>query len=608
MNGIDARPKTIRELLNGVKYSIDYYQREYKWERRQIEELLDDLETQFNEHHREDHERVKVADYGHYFLGSIVINNENGQKYIIDGQQRLTSLTLLLIYLHNFQKDRSDRVDVHNLIFSEKFGKKTFNFDVQERTDCIDSLYSGNPYDANGQSESVRNIVARYNDIQELFPDTLKGKSLPYFIDWVLENVDLVEITAFSDDEAYTVFETMNDRGLSLSPTDMLKGYLLANINGASEKAQANDIWRDRLLELGALGKEEGANFFKAWLRAKFADTIREGKKGATNKDFDRIGTTFHRWLRDERQKIGLHKSDDFYRFVQHRFNVFSQHYLRVRQAEHILTPGLEHVYYNAHNGMTLQPALVLAAVRDDDDLDTANRKIRLVAAYLDIFVARRVWNFRTLGRSSIEYTMFNLIKEIRDRRVPELAAILKRRVLEMSETFRPDNGFRLHQQNGHHVHYLLARMTSHIEEQSSINSNFYMYVTRDSKAPFEIEHIWANKYERHTDEFAHQQDFLDYRNRIGGLILLPRRFNQSLGGDSFETKVKAYYSQNLLARSLNEQCYRNNPAFLQYVNESRLPFRPYDHFKKADLDERQELYRLICEEIWSIDIFEREL
>ncbi len=66
-----------------------------------------------------------------------------------------------------------------------------------------------------------------------------------YFIDWLLENVHLVEITAYSDDDAYTIFETMNDRGLSLSPTDMLKGYLLANIDPAA-RASTNNRWRDR--------------------------------------------------------------------------------------------------------------------------------------------------------------------------------------------------------------------------------------------------------------------------------------------------------------------------------------------------------------------------
>ena len=51
-----------------------------------------------------------------------------------------------------------------------------------------------------------------------LFPEELRDDALPYFIDWLLENVHLVEITAYSDDDAYTIFETMNDRGLSLTP------------------------------------------------------------------------------------------------------------------------------------------------------------------------------------------------------------------------------------------------------------------------------------------------------------------------------------------------------------------------------------------------------
>ena len=47
-----------------------------------------------------------------------------------------------------------------------------------------------------------------------MFPDELRGEALPFFVDWLMENVHLVEITAYSDDDAYTIFETMNDRGL----------------------------------------------------------------------------------------------------------------------------------------------------------------------------------------------------------------------------------------------------------------------------------------------------------------------------------------------------------------------------------------------------------
>jgi uncharacterized protein with ParB-like and HNH nuclease domain len=88
MNKIDARSKSVRELLDGVKYGIDYYQREYKWTTKQITELLEDLEAKFFDSYKEEHSRSRVEGYTHYFLGSLVISSRNGQKFIIDGQQR----------------------------------------------------------------------------------------------------------------------------------------------------------------------------------------------------------------------------------------------------------------------------------------------------------------------------------------------------------------------------------------------------------------------------------------------------------------------------------------------------------------------------------------
>ena len=62
MKEILGKAKTVRELLKGVKYSIDYYQREYKWHDKQIRELVDDLSGKFLEEYRPDHERSKVGD------------------------------------------------------------------------------------------------------------------------------------------------------------------------------------------------------------------------------------------------------------------------------------------------------------------------------------------------------------------------------------------------------------------------------------------------------------------------------------------------------------------------------------------------------------------
>lgn len=607
---IDAHAKSVNDLLNDKKYNIDYYQREYKWETKQITELMEDLEAKFLESYEAGHERTEVGHYRHYFLGSIITSNRDGKQFIIDGQQRLTSLTLLLIYLYHLQEERygEEEEPVQNLIFSKKHGQKSFNLDVLERSACLDSLFKGQIFDATDQSESVRNIVARYADIEANLPETLIGDSLVYFIDWFKNNVDLIEITTYSDDEAYTIFETMNDRGLSLSPTDMLKGYLLANITDAQEREQANDLWRDRLLDLSKLGKEEDADFFKAWLRAQLAESIRERKKGAVNKDFEMIGTTFHKWVHDENRRIGLKTSTDFRDFVMLEFRSFSGHYMRVRRAAKQLTPGLEYVFYNAHNNFTLQYPLVLAPLRSSDDLDTANRKIRLVAGYLDIFIARRAVNFRTLDYSSIVYTMFNLMKDIRGLDVPELVATLKEKVKTIEEQFDGVSRFYMNLWSKRYIHHILARITAHIEEQSNMVSHFSTYVSREIKKPYEIEHIWADHYERHTDEFATEEDFAVYRNRIGNLILLPGDINKSINDSRYEDKLLVYRSQNVLARSLDVQFYHNNPGFLAYKNRSSLPFLPHAAFNKADLDAQQELYRLICEEIWNPSRFDKEL
>jgi hypothetical protein len=133
-----------------------------------------------------------VADYGHYFLGSIVISDKDGQKFIIDGQQRLTTLTLLLIFLQHQLSDQDQKGQIADLIFSLKYGKHSFNLDVPERNPCMEALYKGEEFAHTDASESVANIVGRYADIGDLFPEELTGSALPYFADWLVENVHLV--------------------------------------------------------------------------------------------------------------------------------------------------------------------------------------------------------------------------------------------------------------------------------------------------------------------------------------------------------------------------------------------------------------------------------
>jgi uncharacterized protein with ParB-like and HNH nuclease domain len=607
MREIIGKAKTVRELLKGVKYSIDYYQREYKWQDKQIRELVDDLTGKFLEEYDPSHERKKVAGYPHYFLGSIIISKKDSASYIVDGQQRLTSLTLLLILLRTLQKDRAEQVNVDELIVSEKYGQKSFNLHVDERTSCMESLYEGLPFEITGRSESIQNLYKRYGDVEESFSEELRGDALPYFIDWLLENVHLVEITAYSDDDAYTIFETMNDRGLSLSPTDMLKGYLLANIDDLTKRTAANTHWRDRIRELNEAGKEVEPDCFKAWLRSQYATKIRERKKGARPEDFDRIGTEFHRWLRDASRSIGLNHSDDFYRLIDQDFDFYSRHYLRLIEASQKPVKGLEHVLYCAQHGFTLQYILLLAPLKPDDNEVVIRQKLRLVSRFVDILLAWRLWNFRSIAYSTMQYAMFLVMRDIRGLDAEALAKELHATLIRENETFASNERLYVHQQNRHALHRLLARLTDYVETQSGQPSRYLDYVS-EGKGRYEVEHIWADHPEQHADEFAHAADFAEYRNRIGGLLLLPKSFNASYGDLTYEEKLPHYNSQNLLARSLNPQCYDHNPGFLRFVQENGLPFKAHVQFKKADLDERGVLYRQLAELIWNPDDLLREV
>ncbi len=601
---IDGTARTVRELFTGRKYGLDYYQREYTWTESNVAELIDDLATSFLEDFDELDERKRIASYRPYFLGPIVTSAVEGTRYLVDGQQRLATLTLLLIHLHHLTENIDGAEDLAPLVFSQKYGELTFNIDVDERDEVMRAVLNQLPFDPDDQSESVRGIWDQYQNVVELFPDDLKGSALLYFIDWLLDRVVLVEIRTTDQDMALEIFETMNDRGLRLSNIDMLKGFLLAHIDGPVEIESANQLWRRRVTELRDLDKNADSEFMKHWLRGKYADSIRERKKDAVPGDFDRIGTAFHKWVRDNRDEIGLVKSGEYEAFVNRDFERMSGRYLHLLRVSQTMTPGWEHVFFNATTGFTLQYLPILAAVTPSDDDKTFRLKAHLVAGFLDIFVARRMVNLRNFGYSTVVYTMFNLAKDVRNQDLDELREVLADRVANLPESFEGVLTFRLTQRNRSHVRYLLARMTSWIEEQCGTGIGFAEYVDRSRRNPFEVEHIWADKYERHTDEFDNPHDFAEHRDRFGDLLLLPKDFNASYGDKRYMEKLPHYFGQNLPAASLSPLAYERNPSFQKFIKKTGLPFKSYPkRFTRSDIEERQDLYRQICEQVWSPEL-----
>ncbi len=388
----------------------------------------------------------------------------------------------------------------------------------------------------------------------------------------------------------------------------------MAHINFAdpnmmqAKKEEANRSWKRRMTEFAELENGSADDFFKTWLRAKYAGETRKRKKGAVNQDFEDIDK-YHRWARDNRARLGLNEKDSqaFYDFVTERMRRFAGHYIRMKRAAQCLTQGQEEIYYNSYNNFTLQYMLALAPLRDDDDVATVNEKIRVVTIFADIFLARRMVNSRRNGYSSLQYTLFNMTKRIRDASVEELRTILLEQLNSNTEQFQCVDGWgewalHLNRSSGNSIRYLLARMTAWVEQQAGIATTFASYMWDSQGRPLEIEHIWANKFDQHQEEFSDRWQFQRHRNFFGGLVLLPRGTNQSYSDMPYVDKLPHYLKQNLLAASLHPQTYQNNPNFTNFVKRSGLPFESHECFDKAALAQRQRLYRQICEHIWNPD------
>jgi hypothetical protein len=387
----------------------------------------------------------------------------------------------------------------------------------------------------------------------------------------------------------------------------MLKAYLLASVADAERRHELNRLWIAEILELRALGNGEEAAFVKAWLRSQYAEAIRQGGANAKPEDFDKLGTEFHRVVRDEHERFGLKKSVDYESFIESQMVRFADHYAALRYAEWELSSGLEFVRFTAESGFALQPMVCLAPLCADDDNETAHRKMNLVAGYLDILIARRVVNSKRITSAALRYAMFLLMKEVRGLSVSDLCALLaaKAKSLDGELPWSSMGVWALHGRNGRHVRNMLARITSHIEAQSAMEGpGFDGYTSRSGKDPFDIEHIWADKPERYVDDFTTPQEFHEYRGSFGALLLLPASFNRAYGADPYSVKLEHYLGQNLLARSLHQKAYERHPGFARYIERSGLPFRSHSEFRLADLEQRQALYRLICEEIFSEERF----
>ncbi|HCT2508164.1 MULTISPECIES: DUF262 domain-containing protein [Aeromonas] len=251
-NFLNAETESFGGIIKGDnQYIVPIYQRDYSWEPNNWDDLWLDIEN-------------NRANKNKHYMGSIVlVARENKQYEIIDGQQRLTTLTILILSIIDTIKSLIDKkIDVDNnqkrvdLLTSDYIGKKSLkslNYEnkiqLNEHNNPFFSTYITNGRKVNNlRSEHKSNkLLMQCFDYfkKKIRDDVLKDDNIEHlisFVEYISDNLLFIKISATDDLSAYLIFETLNDRGLELSVTDLLKNYLFSIVDD-TDRPHVKNIW-----------------------------------------------------------------------------------------------------------------------------------------------------------------------------------------------------------------------------------------------------------------------------------------------------------------------------------------------------------------------------
>ena len=278
---INVDKRSVKQLLEtgkNKKFVIPEYQRPYAWSDEQIQVLFDDL-SEYTHNTNDDDEST-------YFLGTIVsYENENHEQEIIDGQQRITTLFLLLRAIYTkLEKSGSEADFLKSQIVPTIWKQNPTTGEVDFDKILITSRVmgdEGNQEFANilitGQSDekSNSNYAKNYRLLQQLVDEYAAEQPLAFysFISNILNRAILLPIIADTKDTSLTIFSTLNDRGLALSDADIFKAKIYNHLDQIGKK---NFIERWQQLDEEASNAGESIQklfyYYMFYLRAKEND------------------------------------------------------------------------------------------------------------------------------------------------------------------------------------------------------------------------------------------------------------------------------------------------------------------------------------------------
>jgi len=600
--GMTVHMRTIRQVFRD-DFSIGAFQRGYTWDHDNVGTLVRDFARAFER-------RRAPSVSGDYFLGTVVTHTRDGYRHIIDGQQRLTTLLLLLIWVYHEIEGRERRLEgvLRSLIVHATPQGDAFAIDVSEREQVFAALYDDPEFTGRLklENDTDRTIVDRYSTISDSFPDALRGDQLKKFVEWMIDHVQMAVVEVDAEADAYTVFETTNDRGQKLGSGQLMKNFLQAEILDTDLREEALSHWTATMREMQRFGHGGDRDFVHEWLVARHADIPPRQSKAS---EADAIETDHFSWLKTNAPRLGLTNQDTCYRFMNDEMLCMADAFFRVRDHAEFPRRGWDSLYFLDQLKIAWTPKIrmvMLATVDHTSSVAVTAAKLRAAATFGEIFAARYFWQNYATNRLQSQSKAFleRTAVMVRDAQtVDDTVAILVQQINSWDVTFRSNTEAGLPSKSAgarvrNIVHTLLARMSACFDEAFGQSGAYPKYELRSANRGYTIEHVLPQNGSRGM--FSSDKSYLRRRNRIGALVLVRAVDNQVLADNEYVLKVEAYKTMTRLARTFHESFYTDDAKAV--LDALDLPFRPYDDFAASDVAERQDIYLRLAELTWSPD------
>lgn len=596
MAEITSLMKDIKGILdNKNQFVIPDFQRSFVWTAENVDTLFTDFKEDTNNY------TDRLDTLPGYLLGNIVlISNENNPTRfdVIDGQQRLTTLTLIFCALNNLFMDiteetrrnlgaNADMWIGHTFSFKEYFRILDNNLQFVDykilHTQDLDfketykSIIKQGALVSDEDNTSANNLEAVYESIlqhlKSIYDD--EPQKLLYFLQYLTTKVKLIETTAPSIERAFQLFEILNNRGQSLEPLDLLKNHLLKNLTSASGITQNqikdfSDSWSQFLKNLKDTGKSraiETSTFIKHFIIGTEAINIKkkdifkhfkENKLAANDilqlsSDINSISKVYASINRDPLSNDFLSNDDGMYTL----FTLFN-----TVQIHPLLMP-----FYNATRVDKVR--LVDAAVRYVAAVIFSYTQTNAIEAELPEIIEKILHESDPVRRLEVAVT------ELESRTRPYVDLI--RALLPVKDFGSKDK------KKAPKAFQILKFIELYLNQKDSIKTN----------KKIELEHIMPQVADNAYYSFDDEDTRKEYLNHLGNLTLLDKSLNASVKNGKFADKLDHYKAcEFVITRALAEEIeypVQNQQPLINFQNTYFAVDNPdqITYWDKIQIDER---------------------